>query len=556
MSVDWFELSMMLFGGLALFLAGLELLSEGLKKAAGQALKVALGRLTTNRFTGALTGAFVTSVLNSSSVTTVLVVGFVTAGMMSLAQSVGVIMGANIGSTVTAQLLAFDLSAYSLLPVAVGFFMSFAGRRERVQQYGTMLMGLGLVFYGMGVMSDGMKPLRSYEPFLELLRTIERPLLGVLTGAIFTALVQSSAATVGIAIAMAAEGLLSLQGGITLALGANIGTCATALLAALGKPRDAQRAAVVHLAFNVVGVLIWLPLIPLLARMAEGISPASVGLEGVARMAADVPRQIANANTLFNVANTVLFIGFTGWFARLAQRVVPERPESARVIIAPKFLDDGALAAPSLALQHVRLELGRAGAIALEMLEQIGPAIHERDQDRIAAIAARDDEVDVLEAAILEYLGRIRQGLLTEAESSEHQHLMEATVNLEGLADVIETDLVDVIARAGETRAEADVAPMLEGLNETVCQAVALAVQAVRDNDQQAAQDALNLKARIREQAEQVLAVESAGLRPDRPDYVRIVRLQSSFVDRMRNIYTLARRMARGVLPPVLAARD
>ncbi len=554
MSVNWLELVMGLFGGLALFLGGLELLSEGLKKVAGQALKVALAKLTSNRFTGALTGAFVTGVLNSSSVTTVLVVGFVTAGMMTLTQSVGVIMGANIGSTVTAQLLAFNLSAYSLLPIAVGFFMYFAGRAEKLRQYGAMILGLGLVFYGMGVMSDGMKPLRDYEPFLQMLRTIERPLLGVLAGALFTALVQSSAATVGIAIAMAAEGLLSLQGGITLALGANIGTCATALLAALGKPAEARRASVVHLSFNVLGVIIWLPMTPVLAGLAEWVSPASTGLEGTARMAAEVPRQIANANTLFNVINTVLFIGFTGWFARIATRLVPDRAEPAGVIITPRFLDEAALAAPALALQRVRLELGRAGEIAAGMLEEIGPAIRERDFARIEAIAARDDQVDILEAAILEYLGRIRQGLLTEEESLEHQNLMTATVNVENLADVVETDMVALVRNAGETRAEGEVARMLEGLFEMVCRAVSLAVRSLRDHDQQAAQEALNMKEEIRAQAERVLARESAQLSPDKPDFLRIVRLQTTMVDKLGHVYTLARRIAKVSLPPVLAS--
>ncbi|NNF97110.1 MAG: Na/Pi cotransporter family protein, partial [Halobacteria archaeon] len=242
--INWLQLAMGLFGGLALFLFGLEFLSEGLKKVAGGTLRTILAKLTVNRFLGAMTGAFVTGVLNSSSVTTVLVVGFVTAGVMSLSQSVSIIMGANIGSTVTAQILAFNIAYYALIPVAVGFFMSFSGKTERTKYFGMMLMGLGLVFYGMGLMSDGMKPLRSYEPFMEILSKMELPLYGILVGAIFTGLVQSSAATVGIAIAMASEGLLTLPAGIALALGANIGTCVTALLAAMGKPTEAVRAAV------------------------------------------------------------------------------------------------------------------------------------------------------------------------------------------------------------------------------------------------------------------------------------------------------------------------
>ncbi len=203
------------------------MLSEGMQKAAGQTMKVVLAKLTTNRFKGALTGAFVTGILNSSTVTTLLVVGFIGGGMMTLAQSVGVIMGANIGSTLTAQLLAFNLAAYSLGPVAIGFFMLSYAKREKVQYYGMMLMGIGLVFFGMGLMSEAMTPLRSYEPFLGLLRSLENPMAGIIAGAAFTAVVQSSAATVGIAIAMASEGLLALPAGIALALGANIGTAAT-----------------------------------------------------------------------------------------------------------------------------------------------------------------------------------------------------------------------------------------------------------------------------------------------------------------------------------------
>jgi len=554
MQIDWLVLGMGLFGGLALFLAGLDLLSEGLKLAAGQTLKVALQRMTTNRFAGAVTGAFVTGVLNSSSVTTVLVVSFVTAGMMSLSQSVGVIMGANIGSTVTAQLLAFNLSTYALLPVAAGFFIRYAGRRERVRQYGMMILGLGLVFFGMGIMSDGMKPLRSYEPFLELLRSIERPVLGILVGALFTALVQSSAATVGIAIAMAAEGLLSLPGGITLALGANIGTCATALLAAIGKPVEAQRAAVVHLSFNVLGVLVWLPFITALGHLAVAISPSETGLTGTAQLAATVPRQLANANTLFNIVNTVLFIGFTQWFARLAVRVVPDRARPAGEIITPKFLDPAVLAAPSLALQAVRLELGRAGGIAVEMLEQIGPAILQRDPKRVEAIAARDDEVDILEAAILEYLGRIRQGTLSEAESLEHQNLMTAIVNLEAIADVVETDVVAILREAGELRAEPHISQIMQSLYETVCRGASLAVQAVRDKDALAASEVLNLETTLRIQVARLLSAESAQLNADLPNFVRVVRLQSALVDKLRNVYLLSRRIAEDVVPPVVAA--
>ncbi|MCK5648131.1 MAG: Na/Pi cotransporter family protein, partial [Gammaproteobacteria bacterium] len=333
-SPDWLQINLGLFGGLALFLAGLQLLSEGMKKAAGQAMTTVLAKLTTNRFMGAMTGAFVTGILNSSTVTTLLVVGFISGGMMTLAQSVGVIMGANIGSTVTAQLLAFDLAAYSLGPVAIGFFMLFTAKRDKIKYYGMMLMGIGLVFYGMGLMSEAMVPLRNYEPFIEILKELEHPLAGILAGAVFTAIVQSSAATVGIAIAMASEGLLGLPAGIALALGANIGTAVTtAIMGVLSsKSVDAVRASVVHVSFNVIGVLIWLPFIGLLVEIAVWLSPTSPELEGMARAASEVPRQIANANTFFNIINTVLFIGFTTWFARMAEWLITEKAPKKGII--------------------------------------------------------------------------------------------------------------------------------------------------------------------------------------------------------------------------------
>jgi phosphate:Na+ symporter len=560
-SPDWVQLFLGLFGGLALFLGGLQLLSEGMKKAAGQALKTVLAKLTTNRFTGALTGAFVTGILNSSTVTTLLVVGFISAGFMTLTQSVGVIMGANIGSTVTAQLLAFNLSAYSLGPVAIGFFMMFSAKREKVKYYGMMIMGLGLVFYGMGLMSSGMTPLRTYEPFLAILKGLENPLAGIAAGALFTAIVQSSAATVGIAIAMASEGLLALPAGIALALGANIGTAATTAFMGIlsSKSAEATRASVVHVAFNVIGTLIWLPVIWLLADLSVWVSPASPELQGAARAAAEVPRQIANANTLFNVLNTVLFIGFTGWFAKMAERVVPDRALPPGVIVQAQYLDDGALEAPSVALQAVRLELGRVGEITLGMLRDVGPALRDRDLERIEDIARRDDEVDILEAEIFRYLGRIRVGHMTERESAEMQQLMVATDNLENLADVIETDMVALARKLVNIKSatEGETRTILIELYESTLKSVGLAVQAIRDNDQRAAESVMIMKDTIRDQSERLLERKATRLvAADDPDYLTLVRMQMSFVDQMRRIYTLAKRIAKVVLPPGIAEKD
>ncbi|NNG12325.1 MAG: Na/Pi cotransporter family protein, partial [Halobacteria archaeon] len=223
--IDWFNMGMALFGGLALFLFGMEQMADSLKAAAGERMKVILAKLTTNRFMGAATGAFVTAVIQSSSVTTVLVVGFITAGLMSMAQSIGIIMGANVGTTITAQIIAFKVTKFALVMVAIGFSMLFFSKQEKIKQYGGMLMGLGLVFFGMSVMSDAMKPLRSFQPFLDLMTSMENPLIGILVAAAFTGLIQSSSATTGIVIVMATQGFITLEAGIALAFGANIGTC-------------------------------------------------------------------------------------------------------------------------------------------------------------------------------------------------------------------------------------------------------------------------------------------------------------------------------------------
>jgi phosphate:Na+ symporter len=557
--VDWLQLGMGLFGGLALFLGGLDLLSEGLKKAAGNTLRNILQKLTVNRFMGAITGAFVTAVLNSSSVTTVLVVGFVTANVMTLAQSVGVIMGANIGSTMTAQLLAFNLSAYALILVAVGFFMTFASKNDRTKYFGMMIMGLGLVFYGMGLMSEGMKPLRSYEPFLDILASMENPLLGILAGAVFTGLVQSSAATVGIAIAMASEGLLSLPAGIALALGANIGTCATALLAALGKPTEAVRASVVHITFNIAGVVIWLPFLSILAEIAVDLSPAATGLEGTAKLAAEVPRQIANANTMFNVINTLIFIGFTTWFARLAERLIPERAPPEGVIIEPEFLNEAALEAPSIALENARREIERAGLITLEMMDSLRDALDKKDKEQLDEVARRDDEVDILEVEIMAYLGQTRQRMLTEDESATQEALVAAMMNIESVADVIETDMVGVVKAYMEGEYEAssqETQDMVKGLFETVRRSVELVVKAVGQSDQRAAQDVLLLKGDIRDFADRLFERHAKRLHIDDPRYLQRVRLMMTFIEQLRHMYTLTKRIAKTQLPLEVARQE
>nr|WP_320192234.1 Na/Pi cotransporter family protein [uncultured Desulfobacter sp.] len=545
-SVNLMMLLTGLFGGLALFLFGLEQLSTGLKTIAGNTLKTLLSKLTSNRITGAFTGAIVTGVLNSSSVTTVLVVGFVTAGAMSLEQSVGVIMGANIGSTITGQMLAFNISQYSLIPVAVGFFMLFVSKREHFQSYGAMIMGLGLVFYGMAVMSDAMYPLRDYPPFLNLLENLEHPAMGILAGAAFAGLVQSSSATVGIAIAMAAGGILTLHTGISLALGANIGTCITALMASLGKPAEAVRAAVVHVAFNILGVVIWLPFISSLASIATAASPLSPELEGAARMAAEVPRQIANANTIFNILNTILFLPFTAVFAKLASKVVKDSPTPAPVI-EPLYLDRSFLEVPKLAFDGVRKELARAAGIIIDMMQRFEESFKQGDYEDIDRLADEDDKIDILEKESLEYLAKIRAGTLSEEESVEHQCLMLSAITLENLADIILIDFVELVRRSREQghNPSEKTRELLAGIYNNVSQSVALIVPLIHDKDLDAATRILDLKPEIARLQKAFINRKSERLGLNTTNAMKNIQIEMSLADKFQRIFIFTQKIAK-----------
>jgi phosphate:Na+ symporter len=552
--MDWFEIIMGLFGGLAMFLFGLDQLAKGLQAAAGESMKVFLAKLTKNRVLGAISGAVVTAILNSSSVTTVLVVGFISAGLMTLSQSIGVIMGANIGSTATAQIVAFNVTRYALAMIGVGFAMLFVGKRDTVREWGAMIMGLGLVFYGMGVMGDSMSPLRTYQPFMDLMMRMETPLLGILAGALFTGLVQSSAATMGIAIVMASEGLVTLPAGIALALGANIGTCVTALLAAIGKPREGQRAAAAHVLFNILGVLLWVGFIDQLAALTVRFSPSHPELTGAARLAAEVPRQIANANTLFNIINTLIFLPFTGVLATLVTKLLPDKPVDERIIIQPKFLDPELLTTPSLALDRVRMELGHVGEVLDAMWKRLGEAFEARDRGTFDEVARMDDQIDILHGEIVGYLGEIRQHPMSDTESHDFLALMSASNYLESMGDVLETAMVELghLMLDKDLHASETTELALSGLGETVGRAVDAAIRSVVENSETAAQEVLALRGEVNRQIEEVMLHQASKLGPDDPQRLDLFRLETGVVDALKRSFTLAKRIARIEIPKVI----
>jgi phosphate:Na+ symporter len=540
-------MAMQLLGGLALFLFGMEQMASALKSVAGERMKLILAKLTSNRFMGALTGAFVTAVIQSSSVTTVLVVGFISAGLMSMAQSIGVIMGANIGTTITAQIIAFKITKYAMLMVAIGFGAWFFSKQERVRHYGAMIMGLGLIFFGMGIMSEAMSPLRSYQPFLDLMVKMENPFIGILVAALFTALVQSSSATTGIVIVMASQGFITLPAGIALAFGANIGTCVTAMLAAIGKPREAIRAALVHVLFNVAGVLLWIAFIPHLAEVVTMISPLSSDLPENARLAADTPRQIANAHTIFNLANTLVFIGFIGTFARLVELLVPDKPLEEAPVTKPRYLDEELLETPSLALDMARLEIGRAGTQVESMLSEILPAMLEKDKPKLASIREMDEKVDVLHEQIVNYLGRLSRKALSESHSASILRLMSIVNDLENLADLIETDLVGLGHKTIQEQLQIsdETQRMLHHLHTQISQAVSLTVRAVKMNDQERADQVIGMKTTVDQLFDAASSHQASRLVADAPNRLSTYTLEVEIIEKLRRIYHFSERIAQ-----------
>ena len=454
-SIPWFFLLMGLLGGLALFLYGMEKMSEGLKKSAGNGMRNILSALTNNRLIGLAVGAFVTMVIQSSSATTVMLVSFAQAQLITFGQTLSVILGANIGTTVTAQLIAFKLTDYAFLMIIVGFSLTMFSKKDSYKHLGESLLGFGILFLGMKVMSDSMRPLRDYAPFIDLMKNLENPVYGLLIGAIFTALIQSSSAFTGIVIVLAQQGLLTLDAGIPLLLGANIGTCVTAGLASIGASREAKRVALAHVIFNTAGAVMFLFWIPYFADFVRWVSPVS-DAEGIERLAAETPRQIANAHTFFNVSVAFIFLPFTSLLAKMVIKILPVQ-ESEKVIEATTwYLDEKALSTPALAIELSHAEIGRMAKILRRMLRAVIVPFFTDEEEKdnihthlnvIEAIEMREDKIDYLQEKVTDYLLQIGREQLSEKQSREVFNLISIVRDMEAIGDIIHRDMFPLIAK-------------------------------------------------------------------------------------------------------------
>ena len=421
-----------LLGGLALFLYGMQMMSSGLEAAAGNRMKSILERLTANRVLGVLVGAGITAVIQSSSATTVMVVGFVNSGMMTLRQAVWIIMGANIGTTITGQLIALDVGVIAPLFAFVGVAMIVFLKKPQLHHYGSILAGLGVLFIGMDMMGTAMEPLREWPAFVNVVSTFSNPVVGIAVGAIFTAIIQSSSASVGILQALAVSGVVGLNTSVYVLFGQNIGTCITAVLAAIGTSRAAKRTTVVHLSFNIIGTILFTilcqvtPLVPFMQSLTD--NPAG---------------QIANMHTLFNVVTTLLLLPCGGLLVKLAMRVLPDRAEDKKEGMHLAFLvpepartrQDHPIGLSAMYMTQLRQELNRMLGMARDNISTAFQAVLERDPKRVEGAKETESYIDFLNKEISQYISKAMVRETNAADSAAMSSYFKITGNIERIGD-------------------------------------------------------------------------------------------------------------------------
>ena len=425
-----FTYVMGLLGGLALFLYGMQMMSTGLEVAAGNKMRVILEKLTANRFVGVLVGAVITAIIQSSSATTVMVVGFVNSGMMTLNQAIWIIMGANIGTTITGQLIALDVSEIAPLVAFLGVVAIVFLKNEKVKHVGEILAGIGVLFIGMDMMGSAMKPLADSESFVSILTKFENPLIGIVAGAIFTALIQSSSASVGILQTLAGSGVIGLQGAAFVLFGQNIGTCITAFLASVGTSRNAKRTTLIHIMFNVFGTVVFtiLCLATPIILMVEGWTPGNA------------PAQIANMHTMFNVVTTLLLLPVGTLLGKLATAILKDKREESegmrvKYLLDIKHINTEKLGASVICMDGIKKELIRMMDLTKDNVSEAFDAVIERNKEKYVLVEQQEEYVDFLNKEISKYITSTVSHETTKAGSQIFNSLFSITSNIERISD-------------------------------------------------------------------------------------------------------------------------
>lgn len=437
-----------LLGGLALFLHGMQMMSSGLEAAAGSKMKEILERLTANRFLGVLVGAAITAVIQSSSATTVMVVGFVNAGMMTLNQAVWIIMGANIGTTVTGLLIALDVGALAPMIAFIGVVLMVFIKEPKLQHIGQILTGLGVLFIGMDMMSSSMVPLRESEAFINIMSNFSNPVLGILAGALFTAVIQSSSASVGILQALANSGIIAYSSSVFVLFGQNIGTCITAVLASIGTNRNAKRATIIHLMFNIIGTIIFTTLFLLfpIASVIDGslVLPGQLGAAISGLVPGTPAGQIALTHTTFNIVTTILLLPLGNYLAKLAVRILPEQPEpeAEEGTMTLAYLTpigstgkEGGLGVSAIVIDQLRHELNRMLSMARDNVSDSFEAVLARDENQLTQVEEREEYIDFLNREISRYVSHLISIETNEQGSAVVSSFFTISGNIERIGD-------------------------------------------------------------------------------------------------------------------------
>ena len=415
----------LLFGGLALFLYGMKMMSDGLENAAGNRLKDILERLTSNRFLGVAVGAVITAIIQSSSATTVMVVGFVNSGLMQLRQAVWIIMGANIGTTITGQLIALDIGQVAPLIAFAGVVLVMFFKGKKLNCAGTIIAGLGILFVGMELMGNAMEPLRENEAFISMMTNFQNPFLGILVGAVFTAIIQSSSASVGILQTLAISGLIPLGSAVFVLFGQNIGTCITAVIASIGTNRNAKRTTIIHLLFNIIGTIIFVIITlttPFVSWM-EQLAPSSPAA------------QIANIHTIFNIVTTLLLLPFGSLLAKLACKILPEKPEEGAEGMHLAFVKEHNIGSTAIAISQLKQEIGRMFSLARENVQLAFQEVNGHTNESFEKISQNEEYIDYLNMEITRYVARVSPNDMPEHDSQTLSALFKVTGNIERISD-------------------------------------------------------------------------------------------------------------------------
>ncbi len=437
MDIEWSKLCFALVGGLGMFIYGMKLMSDGLQKSAGNSLKIILEKLTSNRVIGMFVGLIVTSIIQSSSATTVMVVGFVNAGLMNLMQALSVVLGANIGTTITAQIIAFKVAKFALPAIGAGVVMRLFIRDKKIQNVGEVLLGFGFLFLGMETMTKGFAPLNHNESFKQAFVMFSaNPFLAVFAGTALTMIVQSSSATLGITIALATIGIIDFRAASALVLGENIGTTITANLAAIGTNKTARRAALGHFLFNMIGVTYMIFFLPLLMQAVDAFTPGAANMVAADGTYPNLARHIANLHTLFNVINTLIFLPLLPFLARLCEKIITgdDSPSSFKLM----HLKDILVETPTLAVVQAGKEVKRMSDDALTMLKLSKDAFFERSLDKVNKIYELEENVDILQKEISSFLVKLFEKDITEDTSKTINRYLHALHDIEKIGDYAE----------------------------------------------------------------------------------------------------------------------